>query len=147
MTDLVDTAVDAGFWAARRATQPVRWKLYALAFAAGAAALGAAAWWHAAQVERVKSEAFAAGQAEVQGRWDKVTEEAKDAQDLANTDATAGYETGKAQAETVYVYRTKEITKYVPHPDTHCPADTDFVRLFNDAGGGAARAAGGAAHQ
>lgn len=114
--------------------------------AIGAAALGGAVWWHAVKVERVTAEAFSAGQAEVQGRWDKATQEAQGAQDLANANATADFETGKAQAETVYVYRTKEITKYVPHPDTHCPADADFVRLFNDAGG-AARAAGGAAHQ
>lgn len=114
--------------------------------AIGASAVGGATWWHGAQVERVKSEAFAAGQAEVQGRWDNANLAAKDAQDLANTNATADYDTGKAQAETVYVYRTKEITKYVPHPTTRCPADADFVRLFNDAGG-TASAAGGAAHQ
>lgn len=129
-----------------RALKPVRWKVYAMTFAAGAAALGGAVWWHAAQIDRVKAEAFSAGQAEVQGRWDKASSEARDTQAQANEDATAGYETGKAKAETVYVYRTKEITKYVPHPDTHCPADADFVRLFNDAGGGA-RAAGGAEHQ
>ena len=147
MTDLVDTVMDAGAAAVSAAPRPFRWKLYAMAFAGGAAALGGAVWWHAAKVERVKSEAFAAGQAEVQGRWDKASSEARDAQDQANTDATAGYETGKAKAETVYVYCTKEITKYVPHPDTRCPADADFVRLFNDAGGTTARAAGGAAHQ
>ncbi|MCK9515653.1 MAG: hypothetical protein WCZ20_01345 [Hydrogenophaga sp.] len=146
MTDLAGTFMTPIAHAVRRALMPSRWQLYALLIAAGAAAMGGATWWHAAQVQRVKADAYAAGQAEVQGRWNKATQDAKDGQERLNADATAGYETGKAEAETVYVYRTKEITKYVPHPDTHCPADADFVRLFNDAGG-AARAAGGAAHQ
>jgi hypothetical protein len=34
-----------------------------------------------------------------------------------------------------YVYRDrfKEVTQYVPIPGTTCPADADFVRLFNAA--------------
>ena len=118
--------------------------LYGGLFVAGAAAFAGAAAWHGAQVKATRETAFKAGQTEVQARWDKATQEATAVQAAQNQTATTAMTTEVEVIRTVYQDRIKEVTRYVPQPDTHCPADPDFVRLFN---GVAASPAGEAADQ
>lgn len=71
------------------------------------------------------------GRAEVHAEWDKAKAEAQATQE-AQTDAAV--ETLVQEVEvikTVYRDRIKEVKVYVPSPATTCPADPDFVRLFN----------------
>jgi len=73
------------------------------------------------------------GRAEVRAEWDKAKADAQAIQD-AKTDAAV--ETLVQEVEvikTVYRDRIKEVKVYVPNPNTVCPADPDFVRLFNAA--------------
>lgn len=97
----------------------------------GAALAGGAAWWHAGKVDAVRDAAFKAGQADVQGRWDKAVSEAKDAQAQQNEQATDQFTTEVEVVKTVYVDRIKEIKTYVPSPGTSCPADSGFLQRYN----------------
>jgi hypothetical protein len=115
---------------------------------AGVVVFGLAVWgvltWHAGQVSDVYDSGVAAGRTEVQAQWDQATKEATEAQAAQNTAATSATATEVEVVRTVFRDRIKEVTRYVPNPDTHCPADPEFVRLFN---GGAASPAGEAADQ
>ena len=115
---------------------------------AGVVVFGLAVWgvltWHAGQVSDVYDSGVAFGRTEVQAQWDQATKEATEAQAAQNTAATSATATEVEVVRTVYQDRIKEVTRYVPNPDTHCPADPEFVRLFN---GGAASPAGEAADQ
>ena len=71
------------------------------------------------------------GRAAVLAEWDKAKADAKAIQDAQ---ADAAVETLVQEVEvikTVYRDRIKEVKVYVPSPTTACPADPDFVRLFN----------------
>lgn len=105
--------------------------LYGGLLLAGAALAGGAVWWHAGKVDAVRDAAFKAGQAEVQGRWDKAVSEAKDAQAEQNEQATDQFTTEREVVRVVYRDRIKEIKTYVPSPGTDCPADAGFLRNYN----------------
>jgi type VI protein secretion system component VasK len=75
----------------------------------------------------------ASGRAEVTAAWDKAKAEAQAAQD-AKTDKAAEVLVQEVEVvRTVYRDRIKEVKTYVPTPGTACPADPQFVRLFNAA--------------
>lgn len=121
-------------------------KLYA-----GLAALvlaGLAIWgaitWHDNQVDAIYTSGLNAGRKEVQDLWDLSVKQATEAQAAQNEAATTQATVEVEVVRTVYQDRIKEVTRYVPNPDTHCPADDEFVRLFN---AGAASPAGQAADQ
>ena len=72
-----------------------------------------------------------AGRKEVRDEWAQALEEAQSIQD-AQADAAAQVLTEEVEViRTVFKDRIKEVTKYVPTAGTQCPADPDFVRLFN----------------
>lgn len=73
------------------------------------------------------------GRDEVRTQWAEAIEKAKEAQAAANTVATAAAVKTITLQKLVYVDRIKEVNKYVPAPNTVCPADDDFVRLYNAA--------------
>ncbi len=102
---------------------PTRW---ALAGAVLLALIGALWGIHAAGVST--------GRAEVQAQWDRAKVEAQAKQAEQNTAATKEVIVTETVIETKYKDRIKEVIKYVPTPGTTCPADPDFVRMFNDAG-------------
>jgi hypothetical protein len=106
-------------------------KVYAIAAALGAALLGGAVLWHGYQVAAVKAEAFKAGQADVQARWDVARQQAQAEQDKRTSAAESALVEEVEVVRTVYRDRIKEVTKYVPAPGSQCPADPEFVRLFN----------------
>lgn len=57
----------------------------------------------------------------------------------SNSTASTEYAAATTAAQTKIEYRTIEIKKYVHDPKTvACPADADFVGLFNNASGDAA---------
>lgn len=58
---------------------------------------------------------------------------AKDKQAGQNDSATKETIVTETVIETQYRDRIKEVIRYVPTPGTVCPADPDFVRLFNGA--------------
>jgi hypothetical protein len=89
--------------------------------------------WHGWQVDGVRDTAFKAGQAEVQARWDVASKRAIDAQSDQNSTATKEVIVTETVTQTKYRDRIKEVIRYVPKPDTTCPADPEFVRLFNGA--------------
>lgn len=91
----------------------------------GLVAAFVATLWAAHQAGR------ADGQAEVQARWDKARLEAQDKQDKQVDQATETLVQEVEVIKTVYRDRMKEVVKYVPSPGANCPADPDFVRLFN----------------
>jgi type VI protein secretion system component VasK len=73
------------------------------------------------------------GRAQVSAAWDKAKAEAQAAQD-AKTDKAAEVLVQEVEVvRTVYRDRIKEVKTYVPTPGTACPADPQFVRLFNAA--------------
>jgi type VI protein secretion system component VasK len=75
----------------------------------------------------------ASGRAEVTAAWDKAKAQAQAAQD-AKTDKAAEVLVQEVEVvRTLYRDRIKEVTTYVPTPGTSCPADAEFVRLFNAA--------------
>jgi hypothetical protein len=112
-------------------------KLWALL--AALALVGLAIWgaitWHDNKVDAIYTGGLEAGRKEVQAQWDKAVDEAKATQAAQNEEATTTAAVEVEVIRTVFRDRIKEVTRYVPNPDTHCPADDDFVRLFN---GGAA---------
>jgi hypothetical protein len=118
------------------------------AWLAALALVGLAIWgaltWHDNKVDAIYTGGLEAGRKEVQDRWDKAVYDAKDAQAAQNTTATAAMTTEVEVIRTVFRDRINEVTRYVPNPDTHCPADPEFVRLFN---GATASPAGEAADQ
>jgi hypothetical protein len=115
---------------------PYRLALYAGALVAVVAAL---LWYRASLVEQGRVE----GRAEVQERWDKAVQQAKDQQAQSNTVATAELVKIVEVEKLVYQDRIKKVTEYVPAPATSCPNDPDFERLFNNtaspAGGASAK--------
>jgi hypothetical protein len=71
------------------------------------------------------------GREEVRKEWAQARESAQAEQD-ARTEQAAQILTEEVEViRTVYRDRIKEVTKYVPTPGTACPADHEFVRLFN----------------
>jgi len=110
--------------------------------------VGLAIWgvitWHDNKVDAVFTSGQTAGRKEVQDLWDLSVKQATEAQATQNEEATTAAAIEVEVVRTVYQDRIKEVTRYVPNPDTRCPADLEFVRLFN---GGAASPAGQAADQ
>lgn len=74
-----------------------------------------------------------AGREEVRAEWDKAKQTAQAVQDQRTELAADTLVQEVEVIRTVYRDRTKEVIKYVPNPATVCPADSDFVRLFNGA--------------
>lgn len=102
---------------------PSRW----IALAVIVSAIGAGYAWHRNSLINI-------GRAEVQAQWDRAKVEAQAKQVEQNTAATKEVIVTETVIETKYKDRIKEVIRYVPTPGTTCPADPDFVRLFNDAG-------------
>lgn len=103
---------------------PYRWLIGALIAAAVA---GSAMWYRTSLIEK--------GREEVRAEWKKASAQAQTEQDQ-KTDAAEKTLTVEVEVvRTVYRDRTKEVIKYVPAPATHCPADDEFVRLFNGTAG------------
>ena len=71
------------------------------------------------------------GEKRVQAKWDKAKSEAIEIQGEQNTTATKEVIVTETITETKYRDRIKEVIRYVPKPGTTCPADDEFVRLFN----------------
>ena len=113
--------------------RPNRFALMALGALLGAVLIGAAGVWHNRQVAAVKAEARRAGQAEVQARWDAARKLAQIEQDARTSAAETELVEKVTVVRNVYRDRIKEVTRYVPAPGTACPADAEFVRLFNGA--------------
>ena len=107
--------------------------LYGALLTAGGALVAGGWLWHGWQVDGVRDTAFKAGQAEVQARWDVASKQAIDAQSAQNNTATKEVIVTETVTQTQYRDRIKEVIRYVPRPDTTCPADPEFVRLFNGA--------------
>lgn len=105
---------------------------------AATALASAGAWtisWHNNQITDLVETNYQRGLKEKQTEWDLATANAKEIQSTANDDAT---ETNFQEVEVIKwktIERKTEVTKYVPNPDTSCPADADFVRLFNQGAG------------
>ena len=73
------------------------------------------------------------GRAEVRAEWDQAKASAEAAQEQRTEQAAETLVQEVEVIRTVYRDRTKEVIKYVPSPATVCPADAEFVRLFNGA--------------
>jgi hypothetical protein len=72
-----------------------------------------------------------AGREEVRAEWAMAK---ANAQATQNAQAQAAEQVLSEETEViriVYRDRIREVIKYVPSPDTTCPADSEFVRLFN----------------
>ena len=101
---------------------PARWAI------AGAVllALLAALWG-------IHRHGYSAGAAAVRAEWDQAKATAQATQDAKTEQAAETLVQEVEVIRTVYRDRTKEVIKYVPSPATVCPADADFVRLYNAA--------------
>lgn len=75
------------------------------------------------------------GRQEVQSAWDAAKASAAEKSATQVQEQTTGHDDDKKQIEVRYVWRTKEVVKYEAKPGTSCPADADFVRLYNDSAG------------
>lgn len=73
------------------------------------------------------------GRAEIRAEWKAFNETAQVKQDEQIDTADAGLTVEKEVIKRVYIDRIKKVNVYVPEPATACPADPDFVRLFNAA--------------
>lgn len=102
------------------------WAKPVLIAVAVASALGALAWYRASLIEK--------GRDEIRAEWSAATQAAKDKQAVDNITATAQLITKTAEQKTIYKTRIEEILVYVPTPNTTCPADTEFERLYNTPG-------------
>jgi len=76
---------------------------------------------------------YSAGAAAIRAEWDQAKATAQATQDAKTEKAAEALVQEVEVIRTVYRDRTKEVIKYVPAPATVCPADADFVRLFNGA--------------
>jgi len=76
---------------------------------------------------------YNAGAADVRAQWDQAKAAAQAAQDTRAEQAAQTLVQEVEVIRTVYRDRTREVIKYVPAPATVCPADAEFVRLFNGA--------------
>ena len=122
-------------------------KLWALLI--GLALMAGGIWgaiaWHDNQKEALYQSGFDAGKEQVQKEWDAAIESARTVQADQNESATGKQSEEVQTAKTIYIDRIREVTKYAPAENSSCPADPDFVRLFND--GGAESRSGGAEDQ
>ena len=91
-----------------------------------ATVVGAALWYRASLIEK--------GRDEVRAEWKTANDTAVAAQATKNTTATARLATKTAEQKTIYKTRIEEILVYVPAPNTTCPSDVDFERLYNSSG-------------
>jgi hypothetical protein len=71
------------------------------------------------------------GRAEVRAEWKAANETAQAKQDEQIDTADAGLTVEKEVIKKVYIDRIQKVNVYVPSPATACPADPDFVRLYN----------------
>lgn len=99
---------------------PTRWAILVLSLIG----LGLMAW---AGIEML----IGVGEKRVQAKWDKAKSEAIEIQGKQNTTATKEVIVTETITETKYRDRIKEVIRYVPKLGTTCPADDEFVRLFN----------------
>jgi len=76
---------------------------------------------------------YNAGAADVRAEWEEAKAAAQAVQDARTEQAAETLVQEVEVIRTVYRDRTKEVIKYVPAPATVCPADAEFVRLFNGA--------------
>lgn len=77
---------------------------------------------------------IAQGRAECEEAHRVAAEEAAKTQQGQNEQATKEVIVTETVTETKYRDRIKEVIRYVPQAGTVCPADADFLRLFNDKG-------------
>jgi len=72
---------------------------------------------------------YNSGKESLQAEWDKEKADAQSVQDTQTDIADADLTKEVEVIRTVYRDRVKEVTRYVPTGT--CPADADFVSLFN----------------
>lgn len=96
---------------------------------ASAAAL-AGYLWHRGQLIEL-------GRAEIRAEWELAKAQAEVKSSEAVQAQTTAHADDKNEIQIRYIERQKEVVKYVPSTDSSCPADADFVRLFNGPADGA----------
>jgi hypothetical protein len=74
------------------------------------------------------------GRAECQEAQRVVAAEAEKIQQGQNEQATKEVIVTETVTQTKYRDRIQEVIRYVPQAGSVCPADPDFLRLFNDKG-------------
>jgi hypothetical protein len=102
---------------------PTRWAI----LGAVVLALGCGITWG---VHAIKD----AGRAEVRAEWDAANEQAVAAQAKQNQDATVEHATETGAANVIYQTKIKKVIEYVQKNNgtVVCPADAEFIGLFND---------------
>jgi hypothetical protein len=105
----------------------------------GAALLvvGCAVYWYKGNIRAAKKD----GQAEVVAVVAKATGQAIEKQLQTNSTASTDFAKSAAETKTKVEYRTVEIIKYVNQSKNDavaCPADADFIGLYNNSRGRAA---------
>jgi hypothetical protein len=101
---------------------PTRWVMLGLVVSA----ISGAYLWH-------RNSLIAIGRAECEAAHKAAKDSAIAVQGEQNVEATKEIVVTETLIETKYKDRIKEVIRYVPTPGTVCPADPEFVRLFNDA--------------
>lgn len=102
---------------------PYRWLIGG---ALVAALVGGFLWYRHSLIEQ--------GRAECEEAHRVAAEAAAKTQQGQNEQATKEVIVTETVTETKYRDRIKEVIRYVPQTGTVCPADADFLRLFNNKG-------------
>lgn len=115
--------VEAAAEGLKTAFNPWRW---VVALVCVAVVIGAFLWY--------RHSLIAQGRAECEEAHRVAAEEAAKTQQGQNEQATKEVIVTETVTETKYRDRIKEVIRYVPQAGTFCPADADFLRLFNNKG-------------
>jgi hypothetical protein len=107
----------------KTAVNPYRW---VAALVCIAVVVGAFFWYRHSLIEQ--------GRAECEEAHRVAAEAAGKTQQGQNEQATKEVIVTETVTETKYRDRIQEVIRYVPQAGTVCPADSDFLRLFNDKG-------------
>ena len=90
----------------------------------------AAIYWYKSHIHAAEK----IGEAKVTAVVAQATAVATEKQLQANSSAATEYAAASTTAQTKIEYRTKEVIKYVhEHKTVTCPADADFISLYNNA--------------
>jgi hypothetical protein len=117
--DIQDVAVEA----AKTAVNPTRW---AIGLVCVAIVVGGFLYYRHTLIEQ--------GRAECEEAHRIAAEAAAKTQQGQNEQATKEVIVTETVTETKYRDRIQEVIRYVPQAGTVCPADANFLRLFNDKG-------------
>ena len=95
---------------------------------------GCAVYWYKSNIQDAKKD----GQAEVVAVVNKAAGQAIEQQLQTNSTASVDFAKSAAETKTKVEYRTVEIIKYVnqtKNDSVACPADADFISLYNNSRG------------